>query len=250
MFMQWGIFPVEQILPLILGVSFPWKTVRPHSAKNATVLQCVDVNSIFKLACPIPACCKTKMHFTAPKPPSSIRLPPFIANMISDVAHVIAMISMMQAFMTTNGTFDESRIRHVEAMTHGLRTILEHIGTAPSVGAFKVLWSVGTHALTLFETSQFPEDRVQTRQHLAMPPAARPLCAIADDSWLVNRQHIEPAWAALQAWIAFLHANYNQDLHLEAFRITEDARLLMITAGHLCGITLASPRANPPVEEY
>ena len=115
------------------------------------------------------------------------------------------------------------------------------------------MWTVTTHAITMMEATEFPHEPIQTRQHLALPRAARPLCTISEDAWLCNRQYIQPACESLQVWARFLRDTYDEDLHLAAFRITEDAVLLLSTAGHVCGITLPVGRverdAEPQVEE-
>ena len=56
-------------------------------------------------------------------------------NSTTDLAHVIAMISMVQSFLHVNRQIDETRIRHAETWMHCFRTILEHTGTAPHLSA-------------------------------------------------------------------------------------------------------------------
>ena len=154
------------------------------------------------------------------------------------LANAMALICMLRSFLLIDGTPNEDRLASLEDVTRMLHNILEHVGCSPHLRSLTELWECASKTLRLFETELFPEDEAQTPNELTMPPMPRPLSALSDPLWVMHRPEIRRGWNSLKTLRVFFAHRYDEDLHLQAFQLLDDVKLIIQTVGFIIGETL------------
>ena len=75
---------------------------------------------------------------------------------------------------------------------------------------------------------------IETLSHIALPPMPKTPCSYIELELVLHRPEVRLGWTALLQLRQFLHQRFDTE-HLEAFRVLDDAKLLLQTVGHIIG---------------
>ena len=154
------------------------------------------------------------------------------------VADVVATVCMIRTFLIIGTSPSEERLGQIEAVARLCHSILTHVGSSPHLANLYSLWEACVRTLRAFEQEIFPDDPIETPAHIILPNAPQPLSALTQPTWVPHRAEVRPGWLALCELRQFLAARYDVELHIQTFKIIDDAKLILQTVAHLVGTVL------------
>eukprot|EP00435_Cladocopium_sp_Y103_P068417 s1276_g31.t1 len=87
----------------------------------------------------------------------------------------------------------------------------------------------------------FPEQSLQTSSTFEFGQTARPLCALAEDSWSEHRRLLLPTWQSFYVFSAWAKANYSERSYALVLEVVQDVLLLLEEIAFICGVHLTQP---------
>ena len=154
------------------------------------------------------------------------------------IADMVAMICMFRAYLVVQNQPSEERLADLEKIARMAHSILAYCGTSPHLSNLFTLWECCSRTLRVFESELFPEDPVVTPGHIALPPEAKPLSSLRNADWIPHRPEVREGYVALNSLRLFLVQHFDVELHIKAYQVIDDSKLLLQTVAALIDTNL------------
>ena len=154
------------------------------------------------------------------------------------IADMVAMICMSRTYLVVQNQPNEERLSDLEKIARMIHSILSYCGTSPHLANLFTIWECCSRTLRVFETELFPDDPVVTPGHIALPAEARPLSSLRDAAWVLHRPEVREGYIALCSLRLFLAQNFDVELHIKAFQVIADSKLILQTVAALIDTNL------------
>ena len=154
------------------------------------------------------------------------------------VADMVAMICMFRTYLVVENQPSEERLADLEKIARMAHSILAHCGTSPHLSNLFTLWECCSRTLRVFESELFPDDPVVTPGHIALPPEPKSLASLRNAEWILHRPEVREGYLALNSLRLFLVQHFDVELHIKAYQVIDDSKLLLQTVAALIDTNL------------
>ena len=149
---------------------------------------------------------------------------------------VIALTSMLVAFMQRNEATMEHNVRLLEQVLKMAAVLLQATGDSPFMKSMKYIWRCGTNALSQIESDFFGEHDIQTPNELIVPNQCSSLCILRESCYHPCHHLIAMGQTALIEIHNWVWARYCKTVQRDCYETMSDASLLVEMAMDLGGI--------------